>query len=81
MHLVVALRNDALFAAAQPDSSRRDDVRSVYERAAAEELVLARNAALEKMRLANVSVVDVSATSMTAAVVNRYLEIKSRGEL
>lgn len=79
MHLVVALRNDALFSAAEPDSSR--GINEIYQSAAAEELVLARNAALEKMRLANVSVVDVSASAMTAAVVNRYLEIKSRGDL
>ena len=79
MHLVVALRNDALFSAAEPDSS--GGIKQIYESAAAEELVLARNAALEKMRLANVSVVDVSASAMTASVVNRYLEIKSRGDL
>jgi uncharacterized protein (DUF58 family) len=79
MHLVVALRNDSLFSAAKPDASR--GIRSVYDSAAAEELVLARNAALEKMRLANIAVVDVSPSAMTAAVVNRYLEIKSRGDL
>jgi len=79
MHLVVALRNDALFSAAKPDASR--GIRSAYDSAAAEELVLARHAALEKMRLANIAVVDVSPSAMTAAVVNRYLEIKSRGDL
>lgn len=79
MHLVVALRNDALFSAAEPDASKGVD--SLYESAAAEELVLARSDALQRMRKANVAVVDVSPKTMTAAVVNRYLEIKSRGEL
>ena len=33
------------------------------------------------MRRAGVEVLDVSPTAMTAAVVNRYLEIKARGAL
>jgi uncharacterized protein (DUF58 family) len=79
MHLVVALRSDALFAAAEPNAAKGVD--SLYESAAAEELVLARSEALERMRMAHVAVVDVSPATMTAAVVNRYLEIKSRGDL
>jgi uncharacterized protein (DUF58 family) len=78
--LVVALRNDALVAAAAPSP---DDAllttEQLYERAAAEELLSAREAALHAMRQAGVSVVDVSPTAMTAAVVNRYLELKGRG--
>lgn len=79
MHLVVALRSDSLFAAAEPRPERGID--ALYESAAAEELVLARGEALQRMRMAHVSVVDVSPSRMTAAVVNRYLAIKSRGEL
>ena len=79
MHLVVALRSDPLFAAAEPRPENGLD--ALYESAAAEELVLARGEALQRMRMANVSIVDVSPARMTAAVVNRYLEIKSRGEL
>jgi hypothetical protein len=79
MHLVVALRSDPLFAAAEPKPEKGLD--ALYESAAAEELVLARGEALQRMRMAHVSVVDVSPSRMTAAVVNRYLEIKSRGEL
>lgn len=77
--LVVALRNDALVAAAEPasDSSAAD----VYAAAAAEELLLARAGALHAMRKAGVSVVDVSPTSMSAAVINRYLELKARSAL
>jgi hypothetical protein len=33
------------------------------------------------MRRAGVSVIDVSPQAMTASVINRYLEIKSRGAL
>jgi uncharacterized protein (DUF58 family) len=79
LHLVVALRSDPLFAAAEPRPEKGID--ALYESAAAEELVLARGEALQRMRMAHVSVVDVSPSQMTAAVVNRYLEIKSRGDL
>ena len=80
--LVVALRNDALVAAAAPTPAAEADTLStegLYERAAAEELLSARDGALRAMRRAGVSVVDVSPTAMTAAVVNRYLELKGRG--
>ena len=40
-----------------------------------------RAEALERMRAAGVTVIDVSPSGMTAAVVNRYLEIKARGAL
>lgn len=77
--LVVALRNDELLratsSAAAPSSS------ALYESAAAEELVAAREDALARMRRAGVSVVDVSPQAMTAAVINRYLEIKARAGL
>ena len=76
--VVVALRNDALFAAATPRVGKE---RALYESAAAEELILARDEALERMRRAGVTVIDVSPQAMTSAVVNRYLEIKARGAL
>jgi uncharacterized protein (DUF58 family) len=75
--LVVALRNDALVAAARVRESA--GARALYESAAAEELLGAREDALGRMRQAGVSVVDVSPRAMTAAVVNRYLELKARG--
>jgi uncharacterized protein (DUF58 family) len=77
--LVVALRNDQLAGAAEPR-----DVESsshLYESAAAEELVSAREAALLRMRRAGVSVLDISPRLMTAAVINRYLELKARSSL
>ena len=76
--VVVALRNDDLFDASVP---RGENDEALYASAAAEELILARAEALERMRRAGVTVLDVSPLAMTAAVVNRYLEIKGRGEL
>lgn len=84
-HLVVlvALRNDALFhaAALRPPVPGRTKELGLFESAAAEELISARLEALERMRRAGVTVLDVSPQSMTAAVINRYLEIKARGSL
>ena len=77
--VVVALRNDELMAASVPARERDSD--GLYESAAAEELVMAREAALARMRHAGVSVLDVSPRLMTAAVINRYLEIKARASL
>lgn len=77
--LVVALRNDALVAAATPGGATTTD--ALYESAAAEELLSSRDEALERMRQAGVSVLDVRPQAMTAAVINRYLEIKGRGQL
>jgi uncharacterized protein (DUF58 family) len=76
--VVVALRNDAVVAAAMPATP---DEEALYEGAAAEELIAARADALERMRAAGVIVLDVSPAGMTAAIVNRYLEIKARGTL
>ena len=76
--VVVALRNDAILDAATPSAL---DEKSLYESAAAEELIAARAEALERMRAAGVTVLDVSPSGMTAAIVNRYLEIKARGAL
>jgi len=76
--LVVALRNDAITGRAVPSGERP---LALFESAAAEELVVGREEALERMRRAGATVLDVSPTGMTAAVVNRYLEIKARGAL
>jgi len=77
--LVVALRNDALFEAAAPGDAASTE--QLFESAAAEEVIQAREAALERMRRAGVVVLDVSPQTMTAGVVNRYLELKARGAL
>jgi uncharacterized protein (DUF58 family) len=77
--LVVALRNDELLAAAVP--SEGATAPRLYEAAAAEELVLARDEALRGMRQSGVDVLDTSPRVMTASVINRYLEIKARASL
>jgi uncharacterized protein (DUF58 family) len=79
LHVVVAMRNEALFRAGSP--AGRGDVDQIYFTAAAEELVLAREEALQRMRRSGVTVVDVAADGLSAAVVDRYLEIKGRGAL
>ena len=77
--LVVALRNDHLFdAASLPIESNAP---RLFEAAAAEEVIQARDAVLHRMRRAGVIVLDVSPRVMTAGVVNQYLELKSRGAL
>ena len=78
--VVVALRNDAIFEAAAPRYTP-GSATALYDRAAAEELILARAEALERMRRAGVVVLDVSPRTMTSSVINRYLELKSRGAL
>jgi uncharacterized protein (DUF58 family) len=77
--VVVALRNDELASSAIPTS--RESSSALYANAAAEELLSARDEALLRMRRAGVSVLDVSPRHMTAAVINRYLEIKGRASL
>ena len=49
--------------------------------AAAEELVVARDEALRGMRQSGVDVLDTSPCIMTAAVINRYLQLKARASL
>lgn len=77
--LVVALRNEQLVSAAIPHPGTSEE--DAYESAAAEELLGAREAALQSMRQAGVAVLDVPPTTMAAALVNRYLEIKQRAAL
>lgn len=77
--LVVALRNEQLVAAAIPSPGASDE--ETYESAAAEELLSARDEALQSMRQAGVAVLDTAPTAMTAALINRYLEIKERSAL
>ena len=80
-HLTVflALRNDMLVAAAQP--SEAGDELTAWRGAAAESLLGARADALQRMRRSGVQVLDVAPQAMSAALVNRYLSIKARGEL
>lgn len=76
--VVVAIQNEALLGAARPQTSGS---LALFHSAAAEELVRERDEALARMRRAGITVLDVPPSRMAAAVVNRYLEIKSRGLL
>jgi uncharacterized protein (DUF58 family) len=76
--LVVAIRNPDLEAAAALEPV---DEAAVYRRAAAEELLQARAAALAAMQRAGVLVADTRPGDAVPAVVNRYLDVKRRGML
>jgi len=79
-HLPVAvtLRDPELDAAA---AVRPADRRQAYRKAAAEELLRAREEALGAMRRSGVVVLDVPPARAGAAVVEQYLELKRRGRL
>jgi uncharacterized protein (DUF58 family) len=76
--VVVALRNEAL---RQTAATRGATARDLYTSGAAEELIAERVTALQRMRDAGVVVLDVAPEAMAAAMVNEYLELKSRGAL
>jgi len=76
--IAVAIRNPDLEATAQLHAKTEGDV---YRRAAAEELLQARAAALAQMQRGGVLVADSRPTDAVPNVVNRYLEVKRRGLL
>ncbi|HUF34321.1 MAG TPA: DUF58 domain-containing protein [Gemmatimonadales bacterium] len=76
--LAVTLRDPALEALA---TARPATAAQAFERAAAEELLNARDAALAEMRSRGVMVLDVAPASAGAAVVERYHQLKRRGML
>lgn len=76
--LVVTLRNPALDAVA---AARPAVAADAYRKSAAEELLHARDDALARMRQVGAMVLDVEPKRASAAVVERYLELKRRGRL
>jgi len=76
--LVVAIRNPDLEMAGALEPV---DEAAVYRRAAAEELLQSRAAALAAMQRAGVLVADTRPGDAVPAVVNRYLDVKRRGML
>jgi uncharacterized protein (DUF58 family) len=76
--LAVTLRNPELdtVAALRPTASR-----GAFRKAAAEELLHARDEALGHMRRAGVMVIDVTPQRAAQAVVRAYLDLKRRGTL
>lgn len=76
--LAVTLRNPELDAVA---SLRPETPRDAFRKAAAEELLHAREEALGHMRRAGVLVIDVTPERAAQAVVRKYLDLKRRGTL
>ncbi len=76
--LAVTLRNPELDAIA---TQRPAEVRDAWRKAAAEELLRAREEALSHMRRAGVLVLDVPPARAAEAVVDTYVELKRRGRL
>ena len=76
--LAVTLRNPELDAVA---ALRPVESRDAFRKAAAEELLHAREEALGHMRRAGVLVIDVTPQRAAQAVVSRYLDLKRRGVL
>jgi uncharacterized protein (DUF58 family) len=76
--VVVTLRDPELDRMAH---ARPRDTRAAYRKAAAEELLRAREEALAQMRRSGVIVLDVPPQRAARAVVNQYLELKRRGRL
>ena len=76
--LAVTLRNPELDSVAM---ARPTVAREAFRKAAAEELLHAREEALGYMRRAGVIVVDVPPARAAQAVVTRYLDLKRRGRL
>jgi uncharacterized protein (DUF58 family) len=76
--LAVTLRNSELDRAA---ALRPATPRDAYRKAAAEELLHAREEALGHMRRAGVLVIDVTPERAAQAVVAKYLDLKRRGSL
>jgi len=76
--LAVTLRNPELDAVA---ALRPDQPRDAFRKAAAEELLHARDEALTHMRRAGVLVLDVAPQRAAQAVVAQYLDLKRRGRL
>jgi uncharacterized protein (DUF58 family) len=79
-HLVlfVAIRQGDLRALATAEPK---DARAMFEAAAAQELMARRDLLLARMREGGALTLETTPASMTAAVLNRYLEVKEKGLL
>jgi uncharacterized protein (DUF58 family) len=76
--VLVTLRNPELDRIAE---ARPTAISEAYRKAAAEELLAARDDALVQMRRSGAIVLDVPPDRASAAVVEQYLELKRRGRL
>ena len=57
------------------------DAGQLYDKAMAQKMLRQRTGALEALRHYGVGILDVEASQLTVATVNRYLDLKSRGAL
>ena len=73
--LVVTISDPDVHAAAQ---QRPHTMLTVYQRAAAQQLLDERQLALDSLRRQGVLTLDVPANQLSMAVINRYLELKGR---
>ncbi len=76
--LVVTISDPDIHAAA---GQRPHDSLSVYQRAAAVDMLNERQLALDTLRRQGVLVLDAPANQLSIAVINRYLELKARAML
>lgn len=58
-----------------------EDAGAMYQKAMAQKMLRQRTSALEALRRNGVGILDVEASQLTIATVNRYLDLKSRGAL
>jgi uncharacterized protein (DUF58 family) len=57
------------------------DLPEMFDKSMAQRLLWQRNSALENLRARGVGVLDVDASALSAATVDRYLEMKGRGAI
>ena len=76
--LLVAINDPSVVALAQQPIA---DSTSAYQRAVAEQALGARTLTMQSLRQRGVNTLDVPANQLTVAVVNRYLELKSRARI
>lgn len=73
--LLVTLRDPTVQHMAEQDVSNSE---SLYQRTVAEQLLDERRLTLEKLQRRGVHTLDVAADELSIAVINRYLELKSK---
>ncbi len=78
LSLVVAMDDPDVHALADQDPS---DEAALFQRAGAHELLDERAALIRKLHAEGASVLDKRPEEITAALVDRYLELKQRGAL
>jgi uncharacterized protein (DUF58 family) len=76
--LVVTLSDSDVVALAGREIA---DSRSLFERALAEQSLNGRELVMQSLRQRGVHTLDVSANRLTIEVINRYLELKARGQI